>query len=240
LNSLYALQGKIQSKHTLATQSIYIEQKMIKEVVGSQDQVSAAYGGLNHIRFFENAEIDVRPLTLSQERLKELNSYLMLFYTGIMRTAETVAGNYVNGIENKGKQLVLMKEMVNEAINILCSEGPINELGQLLHEAWSVKKSLAKNISNFYVDDMYQMALKAGAIGGKLSGAGGGGFLLLLVPPEKQENVRKDLENYICVPIKLEFNGSKIIFFDPQPNYEKEDNIRIKNKHLGFVELDQL
>src|ERR1700741_4061003 len=162
------------SKHQLATEAIHVEQQLLKETVGSQDQASAAYGGFNHIVFLPNGEISVRPMTLPEERFKELNSHLMLFYSGIKRTASNVADSYVNALDDKRRQLRIMKEMVDEAIAILNSGQDIRAFGELLHEAWQAKRSLSGEVSNSYVDDLYEQARRAGAIGGKLIGAGGG------------------------------------------------------------------
>ncbi len=140
---------------------------MIHETVGSQDQVSAAYGGLNHITFHTNGEITVEPVTISQDRYAELNSHLMLFYTGIKRTAETVAKSYVDEIEEKKDLLIAMHSMVGEGISILTSNRCICHFGELLDEAWKVKRSLSLKVSNNFVDDYYERALQNGAIGGK-------------------------------------------------------------------------
>jgi len=229
LHALYALQGRMPSKHQLATESIHIEQNILKETVGSQDQISAAYGGFNHIQFMKNGEIHVRPMTLSSDFIHEFNLHLMLFYTGIYRTAEDVAKSYVNDIESKNKQLVLIEQMVNEAISILTSQRSLFSFGELLHEAWLVKRSLSNLVSNSKIDEIYNTAITAGAIGGKLSGAGGGGFIFLFVPPEKQKEVKSKLSNLIQVPFKVEFYGSQIIFHDPQEEYfelEKERECR--------------
>ena len=226
LHALYALQGTMPYKHQLAKESIYIEQEMIKETVGSQDQFSSAYGGFNHIRFMQNGEIAVQPMTLSPGLVQELNSHLMLFYTGIIRSAEEVARSYVSDIESRDEQLVSICQMVQESISLLKKED-LDSFGKLLHEAWMIKRSLSNMVSSSVIDDIYNNALKAGAVGGKLSGAGGGGFLLLFVPPERQKEVRERLNRLIYVPIEFEFSGSQIIFFDPQKN------VRYDAKSLG-------
>lgn len=240
LHALYALQGKMPSKHQLAMESIHIEQNMIKETVGSQDQISASYGGFNHIRFMKSGEIYVHPMTLSPDLIQELDSHLMLFYTGVMRTAEEVAKSYVNDIKSKKKQLVLMRQMVHEAISILNANKDLNGFGKLLHEAWVAKRSLSQIVSNSIVDDIYNLARKAGAIGGKLSGAGGGGFLFLFVPPKRQAKVLEKLDKFIHVPFNMESSGSQIIFYDPQRRYITEEKLRSKKSILSFIELDQL
>ena len=240
LNALYAYQGKMVNKHRLALESIHVEQNMIEETVGSQDQVSAAYGGLNHIKFQRNDDITVCPMTLTQERINELDTHIMLFYTGVIRTAEEVAKSYVENIESKEKQLVRMREMVWEAISILNSDQSLDGFGRLLHEAWLAKRSLSSMVSNPLVDDMYDTALKAGALGGKLSGAGGGGFLMLFVPPKRQAHVKEKLNKRLHVPFRFESNGSQIIFFNPQQRYLQEEEARSNGSISPFIELKQL
>lgn len=239
LHALYALKGHMASKHQLATESIHIEQDILKETVGSQDQALAAYGGLNHIMFLPNGEISVRPMTIAPERMKELNSHLMLFYTGIKRTASNVAESYVNGIEERKRQLRLMKDMVEESVSILNSGHDLIAFGELLHEAWQAKRSLSAKVSNSHVDDIYNQAISAGAVGGKLVGAGGGGFLLLFVPPSKQRAVREKLNKLIYVPFKFEFAGSQIIFFDQEEDYSAEERERANQSIQAFRELTE-
>lgn len=237
LNALYALTGNMSSKPQLAKESIFIEQEQMKETVGSQDQVSAAYGGFNHITFLTNGEISVRPVTIAPTRIEELNSHLMLFYTGIKRTASDVADSFVNDLEAKKRQLRIMKDLVEESLTILCNNQDLKGFGELLHEAWQTKRSLSSKISNPEVDELYELALASGAIGGKLTGAGGGGFLLLFVPPEQQKNVREKLNKLIYVPFKFEFSGSQIIFFEPQQDYSALEQFRSEQVVIPFREL---
>lgn len=237
LHALYALKGHMPSKHQLATESIHIEQDRLKETVGSQDQVLAAYGGFNNITFLPNGEISVRPMTLTQERINELNSHLMLFYTGIKRTASNIAKSYVNNIEAGKRQFRIMKDLLEESISILNRGQDINGFGELLHETWQAKRSLGPKVSNSYVDEIYDQAISAGAIGGKLTGAGGGGFLLLFVPPFKQKKVREKLNKLIYVPFKFKFSGSQIIFFDPQEDYSKLEKERAHQSLNRFREF---
>lgn len=219
LHSLYALRGHMPNKQTLAKESIYVEQKILQETVGFQDQTLAAHGGFNHITFHRNGEITVRPVTLPSMRMKELESHLMLFYTGIPRIASKVAKNYVKKIDNKKKQLSRMQESVEEALSILTSKKNIKNFGELLHEFWQLKRSLSSKVSNSAIDEIYQEARSSGALGGKLIGAGGGGFLLLFVPPRSQKKVRERLNKLIHVPFKFEHGGSQIIFFDQREDY---------------------
>lgn len=180
VNALHALLGHMPSKHQLAMESIEIEQARLRETVGSQDQVSAAYGGLNHITFLPIGDISVRPITIPFCRISELNAHLMLFYTGIKRTASNIADSYVSEIEARRRQLRIMKDLVEESLAILSDGQDITAFGELMHEAWQAKRSLSSKVSNTQVDDIYSLAMSSGAIGGKLTGAGGGGFLLLL------------------------------------------------------------
>lgn len=237
LHALQALKGQILTKPQLAKESIYIEQEVLRETVGSQDQVSAAYGGLNHITFPLDGEISVRPMTLSRERIEELNSHLMLFYTGLKRTASNIAESYVNNLDSRKRQLRLMKDLVDEGIGILNSSQDIIRFGELLRETWQAKRSLSHKVSNARVDEVYEQSLSAGAIGGKLTGAGGGGFLLLFVPPGRKEKVREKLSKLIHVPFKFETSGSQIIFFDPEADYSAAETARAACTMEAFEEL---
>jgi D-glycero-alpha-D-manno-heptose-7-phosphate kinase len=237
LHALYALKGQMASKHQLAIESIHLEQDILKETVGSQDQVLAAYGGLNHITFLPNGDISVRPLTISPDRIRELNSHLMLFYTGIKRTASNIADTFVNELDERRRQLRVMKDLVDESISILNSGQDITGFGELLHESWQAKRSLSAQVTNAFVDDLYDCARSAGAIGGKLIGAGGGGFLLLFVPPEPQAAVKEKLNKLIHVPFKFDSSGSQIIFFDKEVDYSAEDQARITQPIELFREL---
>ncbi len=239
LHALYALKGNMPGKQQLAVESIQIEQEMIKETVGSQDQVMAAFGGVNQVVFSRNGEITVKPITITSERLQELNSHLMLFYTGIERTASDVAESYVASVETKKSQLRIMKHLVEESLSILTNGQDIAAFGALLHEGWQTKRSLSLKVSNSHVDELYAHSLSNGALGGKLLGAGGGGFMLLFVPPEKQARVREALKNLICVPFRFDFSGSQIIFFDPERDYVAEDRIRATQEFDFFGELTE-
>jgi D-glycero-alpha-D-manno-heptose-7-phosphate kinase len=239
LHALYALNGIMPNKRRLALEGIHIEQQLLREVVGSQDQVSAAYGGLNHIQFFPNGDISVTPVTIAAERVRELNSHLVLIYTGIKRTASTIAETYVNNIDDSKRQLRIMKDLVDESISVLNSGRDLTAFGDLLHEAWQAKRSLSSSVTNSEVDSLYQEAKAAGAIGGKLMGAGGGGFMLLFVPPSKQEKVRERLNRLLFVPFKFEFSGSQIIFFDSEQDYSAEEKVRATQTIHAFKELGQ-
>lgn len=241
LHALYALKGQMPSKEQLARESISIEQDYIKETVGSQDQCAAAYGGFNHIMFHKDGEIEVRPLTLSASRLGELTDHLMLFYTGIMRTASDVAQTYV---ENLGAKEILLKQMytmVDDGIKVVQSSRCICGFGELLNAAWEAKRMLSPNISNGVVDELYERARENGAIGGKLIGAGGGGFLMLFVPPSAKTRVREALSELLHVPFQSNRHGSQIIFYEPQSeDFRVAERDRKKRDIQCFRELGSI
>lgn len=237
LHALHALQGELVTKAQLVRESLYLEQDVLKETVGSQDQVLAAHGGLRHVKFHPNGEIACDPLVLPPSRIQELHSHLMLFYTGIARTAADVARSYAIDLEARRRQLRIMKELVEESIDILASGTNIGAFGDLLHEAWQAKRSLSTQVSNSEVDGLYSAAREAGALGGKLTGAGGGGFLLLFVEPDRQPQVRAALQGLIEVPFQFESAGSQIIFYEPQTNYEHLDRARREGRQPAFKEL---
>lgn len=216
---LHAIQNQMCAKDQLAREAIHLEQNILKENVGSQDQISAAYGGFNHITFMQNDEFVVRPIILGRERMAEFERHFMLFYTGIRRTASEVVASFVPDIESKKRQLRVLKELVEEGIALLAGSSSLSGFGELLNEAWQAKKSLSPIISNDEIEQMYSAAREAGADGGKLIGAGGGGFLLLFVPPAKQASVRGALSSLLHVPFRFEFEGSRIIFYDPEQDY---------------------
>lgn len=219
LNALYALEGKKVLKKKLAEEAIYIEQKMIKERVGCQDQFHAAYGGLNIIEFSKE-RISIRPVIILKEKLNLLQESMMSFYTGLTRYANDILKEQVESTKtgSKDNYLKRMRQIVFEAEKIISDEEPekmIQQFGELLHESWELKKCLSSKISNSFIDKAYESALKAGAYGGKISGAGGGGFLSLIVRKDKQKAVRDSLRGLSVVEFKFENDGSKIIYFIP-------------------------
>lgn len=221
LKTLYALDGKVITKEELYKEAIHIEQNLIKENVGSQDQVWAACGGVNTIEFLQNGEIIVNPIIMEEEYLRNFESKFMLFFTGLSRYASVIAKEQIqNTHKNKG-ELSKMRELVDEAYKILAS-GKDNfiEFGRLLNETWQLKRKLSSKITTRDIDDIYDTAVKNGAIGGKLCGAGGGGFVLFYVEPRNQERVKKALSKFLYVPFKFDFSGSEIIVY--RPSYQKE------------------
>lgn len=215
LHALYALKGIMPAKMQLAKEAIYIEQEMIKENVGSQDQVAASFGGLNRIDFGLGDNIEIHPIVLRMERMEELQSHLMLLSTGFSRSAAAIAEEQIRLTPKKGRELCQMYSMVDEAVEILTGHNNLIDFGKLLGEAWQLKRGLTSKITTSYIDDIYNTAINNGAVGGKLLGAGGGGFMLLFVEPEKQEVVRQALRNLLFVPFKFESEGSKIVVYQP-------------------------
>jgi D-glycero-alpha-D-manno-heptose-7-phosphate kinase len=213
LQALYALKGEMVTKKRLALESIHIEQEMINEHVGSQDQVAAAFGGFNKITFNGNHNIDVVPIVISAKKLQKFQSHLMLFFTGFQRNASEVEGEKIKQIKKIKANLKLMHNMVDEAIKILNEGDDISDFGKMLHENWKLKKSLTEDVSTDIIDDIYDTAINNGAIGGKILGAGRGGFVLFFVKPEDQGRLKIALSNLLYVPFKLDTTGSKIIFY---------------------------
>jgi len=226
LHALYGLDGRMPSKRQLAAEAIHVEQTRIGDTVGAQDQVLAAHGGFNHVRFGRDGDITVTPLTLPARRVAELDDHLMLFYTGIQRTASVVARTYVQDVASKERQLRILGGLVDQGIAVLSGDGDIGGFGELLHEAWQTKRSLSASVSNSHIEDIYAAARAAGASGGKVLGAGGGGFMVFFAPPDKQAAVRESLRGLIHVPFHFESSGSQIVFFDPQEEYAAEEKDR--------------
>jgi D-glycero-alpha-D-manno-heptose-7-phosphate kinase len=237
LHALHALQGNMPSKHQLVKESLHVEQDLLRETVGSQDQVLAAYGGLNHVTFLPDGEICVRPITVPAERLRQLNAHLMLFYTGVQRTASSVADSYVNHIGERKRELRIMREFVDESLVILSGRHDISAFGELLHEAWQAKRGLSAQVSNSQIDALYEHARSMGAAGGKIVGAGGGGFLLLFVPPPMQARLLDALADLIHVPFRFDTSGSQIIFYDPQEDFADLEQRRSQQTIQAFREL---
>jgi len=214
LNALIAYTGGVATPESLVEKSIYIEQDVVGEAVGSQDQVCAAYGGFNNIGFHTDGSVSVDPVGLSRDRIKALNEHLMLFFTGKARLAHEVAITYANNLDSQKEKLIRMLEMVDEAKEILQGGGELNQIGYLLDESWILKRSLSPTVSTEMLDAVYAAAKAEGALGGKLTGAGGGGMFLLFVPPSRQLNVRNRLEHLLHIPFTFQSVGSQVIFSD--------------------------
>ncbi len=214
LNALYALKGIIPTKEQLAREAIHIEQDMIGEHVGCQDQVLAAHGGFDYIEFGGDGHLSVRKVPVTKENLSVLQSHMMLFFTGFSRTASEIALHQVQNIPKRQKELADMQGMVSEAIGCL-NACDWERFGKLLHESWQLKRRLSDKITTEYIDGIYNSAMKAGALGGKLLGAGGGGFVLIYARPDQKEAVRAVLGDLLEIPFKFETLGSQIIFYQP-------------------------
>ena len=216
LHALHALRGRMISKPELGREAIRVEQELLKEAVGCQDQLWAAFGGFNHITFSAVGDFEVNPIILARDRRSELMQSIMLFFTGFSRNASDIAQHQIANIPHRTQQLRSIQTMVAEALTILQEDAnPIRSLGELLHESWCLKRELAESVSTPTVDDIYDAARRAGATGGKLLGAGGGGFIMFLVESDRRQQVRQRLADLIHVPVDIDFDGSKIVLYQP-------------------------
>ena len=215
-HALYGLRGQMVSKSTLARDAIHVEQDLIGENVGSQDQVSAAYGGFNRIDFHRDDTFDVAPVILPALRRDELRNHLMLCFTGVSRIADAIAKSQIDNLKNRKTELNSMREMVNEAVAILeDSRVSIDEFGKLLDVGWRYKRSLSDQVSTPQIDQIYEEAMRAGAVGGKILGAGGGGFMLLFAKPERHAAIRARLKELVHVNFNFDDSGSRVVLFQP-------------------------
>ena len=222
LLGLYAMRERMRSKHALALDAIHVEQDVLKEAVGSQDQISAAYGGLNRINFSTDGGFEVRPVIIPAARLAALQEHFALFFTGFSRTASEIAKEQIKVTPLRKKELEAMRQMVNEAEAIVTdSNRPLEEFGRLLNESWQIKRTLTQNITNSNLDEIYEAGRTAGALGGKLLGAGGGGFMLFFVPPERRKELRMRLKNLLCVPFSFSNRGSHVVVHEPDEVYDQ-------------------
>jgi D-glycero-alpha-D-manno-heptose-7-phosphate kinase len=216
INALHALNGRHITKDALAGEAIHVEQCVLREPVGLQDQVSAAFGGFNHISFRHDGAYEVRPIILPRERLESLQDHLMLFFTGISRLSTDVAETVIANLQARTRELLEMQAMVDQAIAILSSPATdVCDFGRLLHESWSLKRQLSDRVSSSTIDEVYEAARRSGAIGGKLLGAGGGGFMLLFARPEDHAWIQEALSGLIRVPIRFETSGCRIVLYQP-------------------------
>lgn len=217
LSAFYALKGKYADKNKLAKEAIYLERELCNEAGGWQDQIAASYGGLNRINF--NADgFTVDPIIISTERKREFNRNLMLFFTGFTHFSSEVQATI--NVKDKTKQRLEMLALVDEAQNILTDKNTdLNEFGRMLDTTWKLKRQTGAKISTDSIDMLYDKGMKAGALGGKLLGAGGGGFLLFYVEPDKQKYVRDALADLMYVPFEFENGGTRVIHFTPE-SYE--------------------
>lgn len=212
LNSMYAYVGEQVTAERLAREACEIEISILKKPIGKQDQYIAAYGGLREITFCKDGSVEINKINISNGKKLQFGSNMLLFYTNITRKSESILAQQMEDIPEKLDVLGKLKSHVQVVKNILENGLPLDEFGDILNDTWTEKRKLNDKISSYMIDDMYKRAISAGALGGKISGAGGGGFLLLIVPREKQNSVRKELSAFREFPFMLEPDGSKIIF----------------------------
>jgi len=215
LHAFYALKGKYVSKKQLADDAIYLERELCREAGGIQDQIAVSFGGFNRINFSAEG-YSANPIIISPKRLQQLNDSLLLYFTGFSRTSADIQVETQKNLKSKTDTLLEMLKLVDEAEKILTSKTDLNEFGRLLDHTWKLKRGLAQKVSTGSIDDIYAQALKAGALGGKLLGAGGGGFLLFYVTPEKQAAVKKSLSSLLQVPFCFETGGTRVIHYTPE------------------------
>lgn len=216
LNAFYCLKGEYRSKKQLADDAIYLERELCNEAGGWQDQIAASFGGLNRIDF-DSSGYHVNPIIINPERKNRLNDNLMLFFTGFTRISAHVQNNVVANLEDKRGKLFEMLDLVDEAQQILENNASdLDDFGRLLNTTWKLKRQTGKSVSTDAIDGLYEKGMNAGALGGKLLGAGNGGFLLFYVQPDKQESVRAALSDLMEVPFKFENSGTRVIYYSPE------------------------
>lgn len=215
LHGLNGLQGNISSKDSLANDAIYAESTLLEETVGIQDQIAAAYGGLNSVEIEKNGQYHISPVVLSRDVVKEFEAHVLLCFTGISRFASKIAKEKVGGFASKVEVLSQMRDMVSIGQDYL-SQGRLDQFASLLDESWMLKRSLSNLVTSPAIDDLYALAKKKGAMGGKLLGAGGGGFLMFLVPPSVQEDFKSALKDFVFVHPKIDWSGSQVAFYQPE------------------------
>ena len=219
LNAFYALKGKYADKKKLADEAIYLERELCKEAGGWQDQIAASFGGFNSINFSDEG-YEVLPVIISPERKRKLNQNLMMFFTGFTRFSSDVQKANTIGKGDKTKQLKEMLLLVDEAEKVLTDrQTDLNEFGRMLDHTWKLKRQTGNAVSTSDIDLLYEKGMKAGALGGKLLGAGGGGFLVFYVEPDKQDNVKNAMDNLLHIPFQFEDGGTQVIHYTPE-SYE--------------------
>lgn len=216
LNTLKAYRGEHASAADLASTAIHIEQNILREAVGSQDQILAAYGGFNRVDFYPDGSFHVTPIIANAERFKELHSHLLLFFTGFSRFSTVIAQSKIDNFKIKQAALHRIREMVDEGQGILQHKNrQMTEFGELLHEGWQLKRSLSDKVSTQAIDGIYDAARSAGMVGGKLLGAGGGGFMLCFAKPEDHAKIREKLHYLLEIPFNFDYKGTRIVLYQP-------------------------
>ena len=214
LNALAGLKGQLSQKRELADEAIFVEQNLLGETVGIQDQIAAAFGGINSVSISVDGEYSVNPVLASKDRIAEFESHLLLCFTGLSRFASEIAAKKVASFQEKETVLLSMQSLVTEGERLLVN-GCFQEFGEMLDHSWHLKRSISSAISGREIDELYNMAIKSGAWGGKLLGAGGGGFMLFFVPPERHNALREKFPKTVFVPVKTDWGGSQVAFYQP-------------------------
>lgn len=216
LNAFYSLKGKYKSKRELADDAIYLERKLCNEAGGVQDQIAVAFGGFNRIDFSADG-YQVTPVVMSNERKEILNDNLMMFFTGFSRFSSDIQTSTQAVLKDKTAQLLEMYSLVDTAQGILTDKNSdLNDFGRLLDHTWKLKRGITTRISTNSLDEIYEKAMSAGALGGKLLGAGGGGFFVFYVEPEKRKSVMQALDKLLYIPFRFEDSGTRVIYFDAE------------------------
>ena len=215
LHALYSLRGAIVSKRRLADEAIHLEQTLLKEHVGIQDQIAAAFGGLNRVEIGHNGHYEVQPVLMSEARKRDFEEHMILLFTGIARHASEIAKRQIEALPEKEAVVRRMQALVGEGLEVLANGRDLRDFGALLDESWQLKRSISDAVSTETVDEIYARARAAGAIGGKLLGAGGGGFMLLFAEPARRAQVSAALADYLQIPFRFERSGSRIVLFEP-------------------------
>ena len=217
LNAFHCLKGKYADKKKLADQAIYLERVLCKEAGGWQDQIAAAFGGMNRIEFNKDGTYDVKPIIIHPDRKKELNDNLLMFFTGFTRFSSEMQKANQAGYDEKIKQLQQMYALVDEAEAVLeDKQSDLDDFGRLLDKTWKLKRQTGGAITTDSIDGLYERGISAGALGGKLLGAGGGGFLVFYVQPEKREAVMTKMKDLLYVPFRFEDAGTQVIHYTPE------------------------
>lgn len=217
LNAFHALKGQYSSKKQLADEAIYLERELCAEAGGWQDQIAAAYGGFNRIDFTKDGSYDVRPIIIHPERKNKLNDNLLMFFTGFTRFSSDIQKTNASSKIDKTALLSKMYSLVNDAEHILTNkQSDLDDFGILLDETWKLKRNIGSAVSTDKIDILYNKGIKAGALGGKLLGAGGGGFLVFYVPQNNQEKVMRVMKDLLFIPFKFEDGGAQIIHYSPE------------------------
>ena len=225
LNAFYALKGKYADKKRLADEAIYLERVLCAEAGGWQDQIAAAFGGMNRIEFNKDGTYDVKPIIIHPDRKKQLNDNLLMFFTGFTRFSSDLQKANQAGYDEKIAQLKEMYSLVGEAENVLTDKhSDLDEFGRLLDHTWRLKRQTGGAITTNSIDALYEKGIAAGALGGKLLGAGGGGFLVFYVQPEKQAAVKEAMKDLLYVPFQFEDGGTRVIHYTPESYIPKGDN----------------